>query len=72
MMGVSDENKKMVLADLIWKHFFKFFVYRHRALKKIPKFPSFRYELEGLLEPENMSYIYHNIVNINLLYGNHL
>ena len=70
MMGIMHENKKLVSADLIWKHFLKFFIYKNRAMKKIPKFPSLRYELEGMLELTSMRGISNHLLNINILYQN--
>ena len=47
-LGINAESKKLCKFDLIWKHFVKFFLYKCRTRKKIPTFPSLKYEFEGI------------------------
>ena len=67
-LGISHPNKIICTADLIWKHFTKFFIYSCRKQKKIPKFPSLKYEIEGIFGLKGM-YRYRNAISrINSIY----
>ncbi len=54
MMGVDNTQKRMVITDLIWKFFVKYFIYGCRNRRKIPHFPALKFELEGLLNNPGM------------------
>jgi hypothetical protein len=49
-IGVPNDtvNKKIIQSDLLWKHFVKFFIYQCRSQKKLPRFPSLKFEMEGI------------------------
>ena len=66
--GVQHIQKKIVIADLLWKHFVKFFIFRCKLMQRLPKFPSLKHEFSGFLEPPEMRDIFNNILNINLIY----
>jgi len=69
MMGTySDNNKKLSRVDLIWKHFVKFYIYKCRITRKLPMFPSLKFELEGLFSNRGMYKMRSLIVRINELY----
>jgi len=69
LIGVEDNNKFLVIVDLIWKHFTRYYLYRCRKNRKIPTFPSLKYELEGLLKGQGMHCFLHAIMNINAIYA---
>jgi len=54
LIGIDDEKRSIVKADLIWKHFVRFFIYNCRKRRKIPHFPSLKFELEGLFNNPGM------------------
>ena len=63
MMGTySNLNKQLSKVDLVWKHFIKYFIYRCRISRKLPMFPSLKFELEGMHKMRNL------IIQINNLY----
>jgi hypothetical protein len=65
----NNSNKGLVRADLIWKHFVKFFVMNCRYRKKIPKFGELCADIEYMysnLGHENLN----NLQRVYLLYEN--
>jgi len=69
-MGISNEtvNKKIIQCDLLWKHFVKYFVYMCRQQKRLPRFPSLKYELEGIFCGNKMVEWRRYVARINELY----
>ena len=51
------EGDKIVKCDLLWKHFVKYYIYRCRSLKKVPRFGNLRYELTGMVKGSNLPWI---------------
>jgi len=68
LTGINNVDKKLVEADVLWKHYLKFYIYKSRIQKKIPMFPSFRYEFENLLGAMNMVNIKIKMLQVNSLY----
>jgi hypothetical protein len=61
-------NKKITQCDLLWKHFVKFFIYQCRSQKKLPRFPSLKFEMEGIFCSYKMVEWRQYITRINELY----
>jgi len=68
LIGIENHNKKIVMVDLIWKYFVRYFLYCCRIKKKIPQFPALKYELEGLFKNPGMKQWLQNIQKINEIY----
>jgi len=68
-VGLENHNRKVVRVDLLWKQFTRFYLYRCRYRRKIPHFPSLKFELEGLFQNTGMRVFLLDILNINLIYG---
>jgi len=68
-IGIDNPNRKIVKVDLIWKHFARFYLYRCRNKRKIPNFPSLKFEIEGLFRNPGMYEFLQDILNINLIYN---
>jgi len=69
MMGTySNLNKQLSKVDLVWKHFIKFFIYKCRISRKLPMFPSLKFELEGMFNSTGMHKMRNLIIQINNLY----
>ena len=47
MLGCLADKKMITVCDVVWKHYVKFFVYKSRKRKVIPRFGNLRYEMEG-------------------------
>jgi len=67
-IGINHEFKGVVTADLIWKHYVKFYIYQCRARKKLPTFASLRYEFEGMTTSPSFMKIRANLMVIGQLY----
>jgi len=65
--GELNLNRQLVICDVIWKHFVKFYIYECRQRRKIPQFGALRYELEGMLRNKKVR---PQINGINMLYLN--
>jgi len=68
LIGIDSWRKKFTLVDLIWKHYARFFLFNCRQRKKIPYFPSLKFELEGLFNNPGMYRWLMCIRQINVLY----
>jgi hypothetical protein len=66
--GIDHEFKGISHADLIWKHYVKYFIFTCKNRKALPKFPSLRYELEGVFNSPSMTRYRDKIRRINILY----
>ena len=69
LMGILHPNRGLCQTDLIWKHYVKFFIINCKYKNRIPKFPSFRYEFEGVMSLPNMNKFVREIRNLHLLYN---
>jgi len=67
-IGKQHEFKGLVIADLIWKHYAKYYIYQCRSRKKIPTFASLRYEFEGITLSPSFRTIRANLQMIGHLY----
>jgi len=68
LIGMESEEKSIVKVDLIWKHFVRFFIYKCKKSKRIPYFPSLKFELDGLFENPGMQKMVHHFQFINEIY----
>jgi len=68
LIGIESWYKKLVTTDLIWKHYLRFFLYICRARKKIPYFPSLKFELESLFKNPGMYQWLRQMVQLNNIY----
>jgi len=68
LIGMESEEKSIVKVDLIWKHFVRFFIYKCKKSKRIPYFPSLKFELGGLFENPGMQKMVHHFQFINEIY----
>ena len=68
-LGLEHNYKGVVVADLIWKHYVKFYIYQCRLRKKIPTFPSLRYEFEGITTSPSFNNIRANLLMLNHIYN---
>jgi hypothetical protein len=66
--GIWHEYAAITMSDLWWKHYVKFFVFKHRSMVKIPRFPSLKYEMEGILNWSAMRHTRRNLSRIHMLY----
>jgi hypothetical protein len=55
-------------ADLLWKGFVKFFIYKCRTQHKIPRFPAAKFEFEGMMKRHCMRNIHWYMLNVRFLY----
>jgi len=71
-MGIEKEDvsKKTVLSDILWKHYVKFFIYQFRQQRRVPTFPSLKFELEGLFSGKKMEVWRNHLLRNWELYGN--
>ena len=67
-IGMEHAFKGVVTADIIWKHYVKFYIYQCRARKKLPTFASLRYEFEGMTMSPSFVKIRTNLLMIGQLY----
>jgi len=69
-LGRERENvgKNLVLCDILWKHFVKYFIYNCRSQRKLPMFPSLKFELEGLFSGYKMLELRTLLLRLNELY----
>jgi hypothetical protein len=52
-IGILNDRRKLTRLDIIWKHFTKFFLYACILKRRLPHFPTLKYELEGVLSMIN-------------------
>ena len=69
LIGMEHERKKLVKADLIWKHFVRYFIFRCKKGRRLPYFPSLKFELEGLFYSNGMYNMLQQMQKINELYS---
>jgi len=67
-IGIDNLQKSITIADLIWKHYVRYFLYCCRARRKIPQFPSLKYEMECLFKNPGMYRWLVCILQINNIY----
>ncbi len=68
-LGLEHDYKGVVVADLIWKHYVKFYIYQCRSRKKIPTFASLRYEFEGITTSPSFNNIRAHLLMLNHIYN---
>jgi hypothetical protein len=68
-MGISHEWTSLSQTDLLWKHYVKFFIYSCRLRRKMPTFPSLRYEMDGFFGLIHMQKFRRELESINVLYN---
>ena len=68
LIGIDNMQRSITMVDLIWKYYVRFFLYGCRVRKKIPHFPSLKYELECLFKNPGMYRWFICIQQINNIY----
>jgi len=54
IVGSYRPDKKLMEADLMWKNYLKFYIYKCRYQNRLPTFPFFRCELENMMNVKNL------------------
>ena len=68
-LGINNGFRNICQTDLIWKHYVKFYIYTCRRKRKMPKFVSLKFELEGLFSLKNMGIFRRELLRINQIYN---
>jgi len=68
-VGLENDYKGLVEADLIWKQYIKYYIYQCRIRKKLPTFASLRYEFEGMIGFTSLVNTRANLMRLNILYA---
>jgi hypothetical protein len=67
-IGMEAQQLGIVYADLLWKHFTKYEIYKFRQRNKIPTFPAMKAEFEDLISNYGMNPVQRCLGMINNLY----
>ena len=68
LIGMDNTQRSIVKVDLLWKHFVRYFLYRCRKGRRLPYFPSLKFELEGLFNNPGMFRMLQQMQHINEIY----